>query len=421
MIEPRAEAPATPTSGRAGPRRQILFLAHRVPYPPDKGDRIRSYHLLSHLSGLGVVDLAFPTVEPIDVSTREALGRLCRRVEAVPVSRPRRWARAARSLALGGSLTEGLFNAPLLRDRVDRWLEETDYDAVVCFSSALLPTLLGRGLEPRLVADLVDVDSQKFFDYADRAVWPLAALLRLEGRRVRALEHDAGRCLAVTFATEAEADLYRRDSPEARVEAIPNGVDLDYFRPKPEFDESGACVFVGQLDYRANVLGLEWFCRQVWPSIRARLPEATFRIVGRDPVAAVHRLGRRPGVEVIGPVPDVRPHLASARVVVVPLPVARGVQNKVLEAMAMGRPIVASSAALEGLDVVPGRDALAAIDPEGWASAVVGLWDDAPRRAALGRSARRYVEDHHRWATCLGRFDPLIAAAMVAQNSDRGS
>ena len=404
-------------------RRQILLLTHRVPYPPDKGDRIRSYHLLRHLAGLGEVDLAFPTDEPLADATREALGGLCRRFEAVSVSRSRRWVRALRSLALGRSLTEGLFQASALRDRVDRWLEETSYDAVVCYSSGVLPLVLGRGLDARLIVDLVDVDSQKFFDYAGRSSGPMSALLRLEGRRVRAIERAAGTSLAVVLATDSEAALYRRDRPGGRVEAIPNGVDLDYFRPMPEVVESGACVFVGQLDYRANVLGLEWFCRRVWPSIRERLPGASLRIVGRNPVAAVRRLGASPGVEVVGPVPDVRPSLASSRVVVVPLPVARGVQNKVLEAMAMGRPVVASPSAIEGLGAVSGRDALVADGPEAWASAVVGLWDDAPRRADLGRSARRYVEDHHRWETCLGRFDALIADASGSprRRSDRGA
>jgi polysaccharide biosynthesis protein PslH len=261
---------------------------------------------------------------------------------------------------------------------------------------------------------MVDVDSQKWFDYAERAGGPKAALYRLEGRRVRTLERTAARARSVTFATEAEAGLYRGYCPEARVEAIMNGVDLDYFRPPSDVEESGKLVFVGQLDYRANVLGLNWFCREAWPAIRDRLPEASFQIVGRDPVAAVRRLGTMPGIEVVGAVPDVRPYLASARVVVVPLPVARGVQNKVLEAMAMGRPVVGSAAALEGIPLLEGRDALAATAPPDWVRCIAGLWDDPARRGELGRNARRYVEANHRWEACLGRFDELVAAPVEA-------
>ena len=385
-----------------GSRKRILFLVHRVPYPPDKGDRIRSYHLLEKLSE----DRprwtwpSCPTSRPPrrpwpPWAASAAASRRCRcRGSGVGLAPRGAW-------PVGRSLTEGLFEAPGMNALVGRWLDETPYDAVVCFSSGVLPYVLGRGLEPRLIVDMVDVDSQKWFDYAERAGGPKAALFRLEGRRVRALERAAARARAVVFATEAEADLYRGYCPEARVEAIMNGVDLDYFRPPSDVEESGKLVFVGQLDYRANVLGLDWFCREAWPAIRDRLPEANFQIVGRNPVAAVRRLGAVPGVEVVGAVPDVRPYLAAARVVVVPLPVARGVQNKVLEAMAMGRPVVASAAALEGIPLVEGRDALAATGPADWVRCIAGLWDDPARRDELGRNARRYVEANHRWETCL--------------------
>ncbi|AGA29606.1 TIGR03087 family PEP-CTERM/XrtA system glycosyltransferase [Singulisphaera acidiphila] len=397
-----------PEPQSAGPRKRILILVHRVPYPPDKGDRIRSYHLVAHLARLGEVDLAFLTDEPVEAETLEVLGRLCRRVEAVPVSRFGRWIRAAWSLANGRSLTEGLFESPTLRTLIGRWLGEADYDAVVCYSSGVLSYVLGRGLESRLVADLVDVDSQKWFDYAGRASGPKAALFRLEGRRVRTLEREAGRARAVVLATNTEAEIYRNFCPDACVEAVSNGVDLDYFQPVLGVEETGGCVFAGQLDYRANVLGLEWFCREVWPLIRERVPSATFDIVGRKPVAAVQRLSAVPGIRVVGPVPDVRPYLQAARIVVVPLPVARGVQNKVLEAMAMGRAVAASPAALEGLALVPGRDALAIDEPDDWSRTIARLWDDTQTRTELGRSARRYVEQNHRWETCLGRFDDLI-------------
>jgi len=420
----RADLPATSQADRPAnrgePRERILLLTHRVPYPPDKGDRIRSYHLLEHLARLGRVDLAFPTTEPTSEATFAALRTLCRRVEAAPVSQAGRWARAALSLVRGRSLTEGLFHSSGLHNLVGRWLRDTAYDAVVVFSSGVLPLVLGRVLDGRIIADLVDVDSQKWLDYAARSSGLKAALFRLEGRRVGALERAVAGCRAVVLATEPEADLYRAACPTARVEAIPNGVDLDTFRPDPAVGETGGCVFVGQLDYRANVLGLEWFCREAWPLVRGLLPEATFRVVGRSPVAAVRRLADVPGIVVVGPVADVRPELAAARVVVVPLPVARGVQNKVLEALAMGKAVVASPAALNGLATQAGRDVLAAAAADDWRRAIAELWDDRERRGELGRAARHYVESNHHWGTCLKRFDGLILDESGAHRSALG-
>ena len=394
--------------------RSILFLAHRVPYPPDKGDRIRSYHLLTYLARLGRVDLAFPAEEPVALGSLAALRRICRRVETVPNSRWVRWARAAWSLVQGRSLTEGLFDPPGLGRLVSQWQSETSYDAVVVFSSGVLRHALDRGLESRLVTDLVDVDSQKWFDYAALCRGPIATLFRLEGQRVQRLERRACQGKAVVVVTEAEAAFFRSNCPNACPTVILNGVDLDFFQPASLAAMPAGIVFVGQLDYRANVLGLEWFCEAVWPAVRSRLPDAEFRVVGRNPVAAVRRLAHLPGVDVVGTVPDVRPFLARARVVVVPLPVARGVQNKVLEAMAMARAVVASPAALEGLPLVTGRDALCASEPNEWVNHISVLWEDLARCQTLGRNARRYVEKHHHWDRCLAPFDALIDATMLA-------
>ena len=400
-------------------RPRILLLVHRVPFPPDKGDRIRSYHLLAHLADRGLVDLAFLSDEPVNTSTREALGRLCRRVEAIPVHRLGRWIRAGLSFLSGRSLTAGLFGSVRLGALVREWSRANRYDAVVCFSSGILPFVLNQGLNDRLIVDLVDVDSQKWLDYARRSTGPTAVIFRLESRRVRDLEQAAGQARAVVLATQPEAALYREICPEANIEIVPNGVDLDYFQPVPvsaPVAETG-CVFVGQLDYRANILSLEWFCDEAWPRILERCPAATLRLVGRNPTAAIRRLGTRPGIKLIGTVADIRPHLAAARIVVVPLLVARGVQNKVLEAMAMGRAVVASPGALEGLSLRQGRDALVAASPADWGRQVAELWDNMPQREALGRSARHFVEQEHRWRTTLLPFDAYLNLASAADSS----
>lgn len=390
-------------------RPHILYLVHRVPYPPDKGDRIRAFHLLRWLSGRATVHLACLADEPVDAAAVAALGRWCTRVAVVRLGPWSRRARAVGSLARGRTVTEGAFIAPALRATLRHWARQTRFHAALASASSLVPYLRQdelRGVPA--VIDLVDVDSQKWLDYAAAGRGPRAWLHRLEGGRLRRLERALpGWARAVTLVSAAEADLYRDRVGPGPVHAVTNGVDLDAFRPDPDADERG-CVFVGVLDYRPNVEGVGWFCREVWPEVRRRSPDAVLRLVGRSPALAVRRLAGRPGVELVGPVPDVRPYLAGAAVAVVPLRIARGVQNKVLEALAMGKALVASPQALAGLGLEAGVHVLAASSPAEWAGAVVRLLEDPALRQRLGLAGRRHVEAHHRWETCLEPFGTLL-------------
>lgn len=393
-------------------RLQILFLVHRVPYPPNRGDRIRSFHMLDYMSGRADVHLAFPTPQPPDEETMRALRKRCRRVAAEPLGWGARWLRAARSLAMGRTATEGLFQCPALHRVVRRWSEEIRFDAVVVFCSSMAQYLDARGLDGvPAVIDLVDVDSQKWFDYAAQSRGPKRWLFSLEGRRLRRLEATlAERARAVTVVSDAEAGLYRRFSPKAAVHAIGNGVDLDYFRADPaaEACESPRCVFVGALDYRANVEGARWFCREVWPEIHRRVPGAVFTLVGSNPTAAARRLAELPGVELAADVPDVRPYLDDAAMVVVPLRVARGIQNKVLEALARGKAVVASPPSLDGLELDRAVHVRQAATPEEWIAAVTQLLDDPLARDRLGREGRKHVQQHYCWETRLKPFGALL-------------
>jgi sugar transferase (PEP-CTERM/EpsH1 system associated) len=268
---------------------------------------------------------------------------------------------------------------------------------------------VGALLDVPAVVDLVDVDSQKWFDYGVAHRGPKSWLYHLEGRRLRRLEYglpDWAR--AVTLVSEDEAILFRRRvRPADLVHAVTNGVDTDYFRPQPGVQERG-CIFVGALDYAPNVDGIVWFCREAWPDIRRRHPGATLSLVGRRPAPAVRRLAGLPGVKLVGQVPDVRPWLAGAAVAVAPLRIARGIQNKVLEAMAMGKAVVASPHALSGLGVEPGTHALAATDGNQWADAVGALLDDDSLRRRLGAAGLCYVWDRHCWDACLGQFGTIL-------------
>jgi sugar transferase (PEP-CTERM/EpsH1 system associated) len=414
-------------------RKQLLMLVHRVPYPPNRGDRIRSYHLLRHLAAEYDVHLATLCDEPVSSDAVEALKSICRRVEIASVTGSARWLRAAWSLARGFTATEGLFRSPRLADVVRRWASQTRFDAALVFCSSMLQYLDCAELgSVRAVVDLVDVDSQKWFDYADRGSGAKRWLFRLEGRRLRKLEQRAiDRATAVTLVSEAEAELFRRVCPNDKTVAIPNGVDLDYFRPQndgtrpwiplPPNDRTNL-VFIGALDYRANIDGITWFASEVWPLLRREMPQLTLGLVGRNPAPAVRKLADIAGIRVFGTVPDVRPFLAAADLVIAPLRIARGIQNKVLEAMAMGKPVICSPGALEGIDAVPQRDLLLAAAPKEWLVAVRRMFGDAELRQQIAQQGRELVQREYSWNLALAPLDGLFAPCRSLGNvnpSDR--
>jgi sugar transferase (PEP-CTERM/EpsH1 system associated) len=393
-------------------QRKVLLVTHRTPYPPDKGDRIRSYHLLRFLSARAQVDLATLADEPMTTESRCALEALVGRLAVVAVHRSARWGRAALSVALGRSATEGLFRSRGMTRVLQRWTASNEYDliVVVCSSMAQYLQTMSRGSAASLV-DLIDVDSQKWFDYAAASQGLKRRLYRLEGRRVRRLEQGlVGRCDQLSVVSEAEAACLRSIEPKAPVAAISNGVDLDYFRPNVAVaEEAESCVFVGALDYRPNVDAAAWFCDAVWPQVLAARPNATFTIVGRRPVEGVRRLAQLPGVCVAADVPDVRPHLWKAAVVAAPLRIARGVQNKVLEALAAGKAVIASPQALEGLSTVAGVHLQQAEAADDWARSIVALFSNAGERRRLGAAGRQFVVSRHSWDECLQPLEALLA------------
>lgn len=394
---------------------RVLYLTHRVPYPPDKGDRIRNYHLLRGLAGRGRVWLGCLADEPVGAEVAAELNRLCERVAVVPVSGKRRWLRAGRSVLAGRSISEGAFAEPGLVEIVRRWAMEAGFSAAVVSASSVAPYLADDALAgvPRFV-DLVDVDSQKWLDFAAAAHGPKRWLYRLEAARVRKLERGLPDCAkAVAVVSRAEADVFDSFTRPGAATVAANGVDLDYFAPQSAPVEP-ALAFVGAMDYLPNVDGAVWFAREVWPAVREKFPAAEFRVVGRKPAPEVQRLAELPGVRVLGTVPDVRPFVASAAAAVVPLRLARGIQNKVLEALAMARPVVAAPPALAALGTVPGTHLLRAETPIEWVEACRGLLADPAYGAKLGAAGRRYVETHHRWETCLEPFLNQIIPAHAA-------
>ncbi|HSQ56458.1 MAG TPA: TIGR03087 family PEP-CTERM/XrtA system glycosyltransferase [Gemmata sp.] len=389
----------------------VLYLTHRVPFPPDKGDRIRNYNLLKQMFQRGRVWLACLADETVPRETVEELRRHCDRLAIVRSNRFKRWLKGGFSLLRGRSISEGLFAERGLRRVIREWAGETRFQAAVVSASSLVPYLRMDALaRTPAVVDLVDVDSQKWLDFAAMSRGPKKWLYRTEARRLRRLEGGLpGWTRAVAVVSRAEADAYESFAGAGAATVASNGVDLEYFQPSGAATDL-ACVFVGAMDYHPNVDGAVWFAREVWPLVRATFPTAEFRIVGRKPIAAVEALGKLPGVVVTGGVPDVRPYVASSMVVVAPLRLARGVQNKVLEALAMGKPVVAAPPALAALGTVDGVDVLSAAAPREFAAAVCELLGSPSRCRELGAAGRRYVELHHHWDRCL---QPLIEKIFI--------
>ena len=322
-------------------------------------------------------------------------------------------------LLAGDALTLHYYRNAGLRRWVAQTVQRENIAAAVVFSSSMAQYAQAHPQLPMLV-DFVDVDSAKWAEYAPRHRWPLSWLYEREARRLldceRAVAAQAQRSF---FATEKEAALFRQQAPECagRVEAMDNGVDTDYFSPDtkhPSPYEPGEIplVFTGAMDYWPNVDAVTWFAAEVLPRLRERRPQLRFHIVGRSPTAAVRALAADPGAGVVvsGTVPDVRPYLQHAAVVVAPLRLARGIQNKILEAMAMGRPVVAASACVEALTADPGREILDAATAKEYVHCIDLLLQAPDRAAAIGHAGRVRVQQSYTWAAHLAVLDRHLAA-----------
>ena len=387
----------------------VLYLVHRVPYPPDKGDRIRNFHILKYIAQRARLHLACFADEPVSQSSLDVLRDYCVQVSVTPLMGWTRWLRAGAALLGGRSATEGAFSSSAMRRTLASWSQRIQFRRAIVSAASMVPYLRMNGLrQVPAVVDLVDVDSQKWLDYAAKARGPRAWFYRLEGKRTRSIERDLPEwALGVTLVSHAEVDLYRRFCKPGRIESIVNGVDQDCFQPTDTGIPSD-CLFVGALDYWPNIHGVRWFCGEVWPRLRACRKDATFLVVGRKPHPSVFRLSSIPGVRVVGQVPDVRPYLSGAKVIVAPLQIARGIQNKILEAMAMARPVVATPEALDGLTARPGTHVVEARDTDDWARRIAQLLDDPAGRKRLGAAGRRFVEQHHCWDECLRPLGRLL-------------
>ncbi|HKY02553.1 MAG TPA: TIGR03087 family PEP-CTERM/XrtA system glycosyltransferase [Burkholderiales bacterium] len=382
----------------------LLYLVHRIPYPPNKGDKLRSYHLLRCLARHYRVYLGSFIDHPADRQYADEVRAMC-----TDAYLPELHPRMAKLKSAAGLLSGQALTLPYYSDvGMRRWVEETiraqKINKAVVFSSAMAQYVEGRE-DLRTIVDFVDVDSQKWQHYAPRHVWPMSAVYSREADRLLAYERKIAReTQASVFVTPEECALFNSLAPESvsKVHSARNGVDTSYFSPdhalpSPYVSDEEVVVFTGAMDYWPNIDAVTWFVESILPSLRARRPQLRFYIVGMNPSPAVKALAAQAGVVVTGTVPDIRPYLRHARVSVAPLRVARGIQNKTLEAMAMETPVVATTRVGEVLGAVPETEVLMAADEREFGDAIEKLLSNPERAARMGAAARTRVLNDYNW------------------------
>jgi sugar transferase (PEP-CTERM/EpsH1 system associated) len=402
---------------------KVLFLTHRLPYAPNRGDRIRAYHLVRTLAARATVDvisLAHDEEELSQVGVVEALGAT---VTAVRTSPLRGYTAAAVSLAGSRPLTHALLDAPGMSRALHQLVETRRPDVVLAYCSGMArfafePPLLGIPA----VVDFVDIDSEKWAALAGTSPWPKRWIYHREARTLGVFEAGAAaRAAHSLVVTDREAAVLRRIAPAAQVHVVYNGVALEHLRPIGPPAGEPRLVFCGVMNYEPNVDGVLWFARDVWPRVRSHTPDATFVVVGARPADAIRALANREtGIEVTGTVDDVRPYLWNGAVSVAPLRTARGLQNKVLEALAAGLPAVVTPQVMEGLPAVARAGCSSAVSAADFAAAVTALLRSSPmeRRAIAARADLDGLSWNQQLAPVYDLLEDAVARAASA-STDR--
>lgn len=395
------------------PRLKILFLSQRVPYPPNRGDKITTWRLIERMKRTHeVVVVAFAH----DESDFEAAAKLREMGFATHVVAYRdKWKKLA-SLPLlltSTPLTLGVYGSRELQAIVDR--EITSCDMAYAYSSSMGAFLERHPSKPRIM-HFGELDSDKWRQYGERTGFPMNLVYRREHKTLLAFE----RRIAAVFTdnvlcTPLEQAVFAREIPGARSTVLRNGVDLAYFAPRPAARERDHLVFTGVMNYFPNSDGCIWFVNEILPLVRREHPHVRFTIVGAHPTPDVQALAKVAGVTVTGFVPDTRDFLARGAISVAPLRIARGIQNKVLEAMAMGLPVVGTTCATQGVEGTPERDYVVRDDAAGFARAVGALLDDHAAADALGTRARAFVENCYDWEVVFRPLDGILARCSAAR------
>jgi polysaccharide biosynthesis protein PslH len=388
---------------------KILYVCHRVPFPPKRGGKIRPFNMIRHLHEQGhevtVASLARTEAERDEA---KGLAEHCQQVMVEVIPDAQGWVQTVLRLPTLVPSSFGYFYSAKLAKRIKVELAAAHYDLIFCHCSSVAP-YVEDVVGPKKVLDYGDMDSHKWREYAGSKPFPISAGYWVEAvklaRRERLLSRQFDLC---TCTTAAELASLRELGVSTPSDWFPNGVDSSFFAPDgAQYDADQVC-FVGRMDYFPNQQAVQTFCRDILPGLRARRPTVKFSIVGADPPEFIRDLAKLSGVTVTGSVPDVRPHVRSAALTVAPLQIARGTQNKILESMAMGVPVVCSPQASGGVDAVAGEHLEVANDADQWVAKVAALLDNKDRRQKFATAARARVISNHSWKASMQKMTTLL-------------
>lgn len=394
----------------------LLYLCHRIPYPPNKGDKIRTFNILKFLSNYYSIHLGAFVDDPHDFQHEDVVAEYCASYCLVPLNPRFAKLKSLTGFFRGSPLSLPYYESKRMRNWVNSILAEERPCAALVTCSTMAQYVSGSHYaQLKRYIDFIDIDSDKWAQYAKKSSFVMRQIYSYEANSLLSWEAKvAGEFDRSFFVSEKEADLFKRMVPSSasKVSYFNNGVDVDYFSPlhifaSPYAREEKVLVFTGAMDYWANVDAVVWFARHVFPSVYEKFKDAKFYIVGSKPDYRVKELADSPGIVVTGAVDDVRPYLAHASVAVVPMRIARGVQNKVLEAMAMGLPTVVSPQGFEGISATKGRDLFVVESDGDWKRLLVDLLK-ADNGGAIGRSARDCVMENFSWHKALLRLKQAI-------------
>jgi len=397
---------------------KILYVCHRFPFPPKRGGKIRPFNMIRHLSASGhEVTVASLARSPAEAKEGRGISPYCARFEMAEVRVAVQAVRMVARLPTPTPSSMGYFYSAALDRRVRDLLAKERFDIIFVHCSSVAQYVANVRGVPKIL-DFGDMDSQKWLQYARYKPFPLSAGYRLEGIKLEREEKRLARAFDLcTATTRAEWQTLESYGVGMQSDWFPNGVDHDYFCPADELYDPDLLSFVGRMDYYPNQECMFDFCANVLPRVQRSRPATKLVIVGADPSPAVRTLGERPGVSVTGSVPDVRPYVRRSAAMVAPLNIARGTQNKILEAMAMGVPVITSPSAAGGVDAVPTEHFLVARTHEDQAQAILRVLGDRAERARLAAAGRARMVSHHSWPSSMRRLDAIIERCLRAHRA----